>query len=104
MHTRKGATVDRDGENTLTAEERAFLSRARGKYHDNVDWLEFEEYAFGSRSPLYSRNRSHRDVLQHPLYLALNEMWLDLGVRQGRIAAPKGAAIRAPRGKARRRR
>jgi len=72
----------------LTAEEQSFLKRARGKHRDNINWLEFEEFAFGSRSPIFASSRSHRDVLQHPLYEALKEMWLDLGVRQGRIATP----------------
>jgi hypothetical protein len=90
---------------SLTAEEQAFLKRARGKYRDNADWLEFEEFAFGSRSPIFASTRSHRDVLQHPLYEALKEMWLDLGVRQGRIAAsPKGEDVHAPRRTSSRRR
>jgi hypothetical protein len=75
-------------ESSLTADEQAFLDRARRKYLDNAGWLEFEEFAFGSRSPLFSSTRSQRDVLTHPLYAALKEMWLELGVRQGRIASP----------------
>jgi len=71
----------------LTSEERKFLREARKKYKENTDWFEFEDYAFGMRSPLFSRNRSHIDVLGHPLYIALKEMWLDLGERQGRIAS-----------------
>lgn len=73
---------------TLTREEDAFLDRARSLFRANADWLEFEDFAFGPRSPLFSRDRSHRDVLAHPLYAALKEMWLELGVRQGRV---KGA-------------
>jgi hypothetical protein len=69
-----------------TAEERAFLARAREKYHANVNWLEFEEFAFGTRSPIYSKKRSHPNVVEHPLYVALKGLWLDLGLRQGRIA------------------
>src|ERR1041385_5403319 len=86
----------------LTADERAFLQHARRKFEEGVDWLEFEDFAFGSRSPLYAPARSHQDVLQHPLYVALKEMWLDLGVRQGRIAVgTKGETRHAPRGEAR---
>lgn len=88
----------------LTPEERAFLHRARGKFLENADWLEFEDFAFGSRSLLYSRSRSHQDVLSHPLYLALKEMWLDLGVRQGRVSATKGETSDAARRKTRGRR
>lgn len=71
----------------MSTDEKSFLHRAQRKFRENADWLEFEEFAFGSRSPLYSKTRSHQDVLQHPLYLALKEMWLDLGVNQGRIKA-----------------
>jgi hypothetical protein len=95
------AIIDRDQE-TLTTEERAFLARARSKFEEGADWLDFEDFAFGSGSPIYSRSRSHQDVLQHPLYVALKEMWLDLGVRHGRIAANrKGETTHASRGKAR---
>jgi hypothetical protein len=73
----------------LTEHERAFLKRAREKFDANVDWFEFEDFAFGMRSPIYSKQRSHPDVVEHPLYTALKAMWLDLGMRQGRVAATK---------------
>jgi hypothetical protein len=89
-------------EEALTPDEQAFLERARRKFNEGTDWLAFEDFAFGNRSPIFARNRSHQDVLQHPLYVALKEMWLDLGVRQGRIAANrKGETTHAPRGKTR---
>lgn len=94
------ATLRQD--DVLTADEQRFLSRGREKFAENVDWLEFEEFAFGSRSPLFNKTRSQQDVLKHPLYLALREMWLDLGVRQGRIkAAPAGEGSNASRRKTR---
>jgi len=74
---------------TLTAEEREFLRHAEKKYRANTNWFEFEDFAFGMRSPLFSRIRSHLDVLRHPLYLALKEMWLDLGEKQGLVAPSK---------------
>lgn len=83
----------------LSPDEEAFLHRAQRKFRENADWLEFEEFAFGSRSPLYSKTRSHQDVLQHPLYLALKEMWLDLGVKQGRIRKGTDAARRKAQGR-----
>ncbi len=89
----------------LNEEERAYLKRGRAMFAQNADWLEFESFAFGMRSPVFSKTRTHRKILENPLYLALRDMWLQLGVQQGRIAAPeKGAAKNAPRGKARRRR
>jgi len=71
----------------MTVEEQAFLRAAREKYLHNADWFEFEDFVFGSRSPLFTKERSHQDILEHPLYIALKEMWLELGVRQGRVAA-----------------
>ncbi len=73
----------------LSPEERDFLRQAEKKYRSNTNWFEFEDFAFGMRSPLFSRQRSHLDVLRHPLYLALKDMWLDLGVRQGLVSASK---------------
>jgi hypothetical protein len=89
------ATLRKD--DGLTPDEQHFLSRAETKFAEGIDWLEFEDFAFGPRSPLFSRTRSQQDVLKHPLYIALRAMWLELGVRQGRIAAPregKGHAAR----------
>lgn len=87
----KRATLARD-ESALGPDEQKFLKRARELFVENTDWLQFEDFAFGSRSPLFARNRSQQDVLTHPLYTALKEMWLELGVKQGRIAAPSGGS------------
>ncbi len=81
----------------MTHEETAFLSRARKKFEQNADWLEFEDFAFGSRSPLYSKQRSHKAVLTHPLYVALKDMWLQLGVRQGKVKDASGRKARGSR-------
>lgn len=81
----------------LTQEEDTFLHRARKKFAQNADWLEFEDFAFGSRSPLYSKTRSHKDVLMHPLYVALKDMWLELGVRQGKVKDASGRKARGGR-------
>ncbi|HYC93067.1 MAG TPA: hypothetical protein VEO54_27930 [Thermoanaerobaculia bacterium] len=81
----------------LTQEEDAFLRRARKKSAENADWFEFEDFAFGSRSPLYSKTRSHKDVLTHPLYVALKDMWLELGVRQGKVKDASGRKARGGR-------
>ena len=100
-------TLRRAAENvadTLTAEEREFLRQAEKKYRANIDWFEFEDFAFGMRSPLFARTRSHLDVLQHPLYVALKEMWLNLGERQGRIAPSKHKEKHAEGRKSQRRR
>lgn len=82
----------------MTSEETAFLARAREKHAANVNWLEFEEFAFGPRSPIFARKRSHQNVLDHPLYITLKNLWLDLGARQGQVAAPTVSKVAdAPR-------
>lgn len=81
----------------LTPDEESFLHRAERKFADNADWFEFEDFAFGSRSPLYSKTRSQKDVLAHPLYVALKDMWLELGVRQGRVNDASGRKARGRR-------
>lgn len=88
----------------LNPEEQRFLERAREKFRRNVDWFAFEDFAFGMRSPIYSPTRSHRDILTNPLFRELNDMWLQLGVRQGRIAPPQGKKGDATRRQTSRRR
>jgi hypothetical protein len=70
---------------TLNDDEQKFYRAARQRFDDGVPWFDFDDFAFGSGSPLYRGRASHHEVLQHPLYIALKDMWLELGVRQGRI-------------------
>jgi hypothetical protein len=69
----------------LNEVEQAFLARARRMFAANTNWFEFEDFAFGMGSPLFSKTRSHQNILEHPLYRALTDMWLQLGVRQGLV-------------------
>lgn len=67
----------------LSRTQKEFYAEALELFRRNTSWIEFEEFAFGSRSPLYENSDSHVDVLKDPLYLALEDMWLELGVQQG---------------------
>lgn len=69
----------------LTREQKDFYARALELFRRNTSWLAFEEFAFGPRSPLYQNHESHVEVLKDPLYLSLEDMWLQLGVQQGMI-------------------
>jgi hypothetical protein len=71
---------------TLSDEERAFYLEAVKRFKLGVPWVEFDEFAFGLRSPIFSKRRSHGDVLKHPLFLALKDMSIRLGISQGLIA------------------
>ncbi|HEV7242210.1 MAG TPA: hypothetical protein VGQ36_23470 [Thermoanaerobaculia bacterium] len=70
----------------LNEAEKKYLERARRMFAENTDWLEFESFAFGMQSPVFAKTRSHKNILEHPLYRALTDMWLELGVRQGKVA------------------
>ena len=87
-----GVTVDLDG---LTSEEKRFYMRALKRFQENAAWLAFDEFAFGMRSPIYTRKTSHIDVLKSPLYLALKDMSLQLGVQQGLISRTRKSEKKA---------
>ena len=69
----------------LTAEEKKFYRQTIKRFRENTNWFSFDEFAFGMRSPIYHGRRSHIDVLESALYLALKDMSLQLGVQQGLI-------------------
>lgn len=74
----------------LNETEKKFYRQALRKFQSNTDWLAFDEITFGMTSPIYSNHTSRRDVAKNPLFLVLKDMWLQLGVQQGKIARPKG--------------
>ena len=69
----------------LTAEERRFYDDAIERFRRHAHWLDFDEFAFGMRSPIYAGERSRLAVIKKPLYLALKDMWLQLGAQQGMV-------------------
>lgn len=79
----------------LAGEEKAFYLRALRRFQANEDWLSFDD-VFDPGSPIYSKRRSHLDVLKDALYLALKDMWLQLGVQQGMIVRQE-QPVRVPR-------
>src|SRR5438876_11608874 len=87
-----GVRVNLDG---LTPEEKRFYRQARKRFQEQASWLAFDEFAFGMRSPIYHRQRSHILVLKSPLYLALKDMSLHLGAQQGLISCTKTSERRA---------
>ena len=73
----------------LTAGDKQFYKQALKRFRENTNWLSFDEFAFGIRSPIYSGRRSHIEVLESTLYLVLKDMSLQLGVQQGLIKRTK---------------
>jgi len=73
----------------LTADDNKFYKQALKRFRENTNWLSFDEFAFGARSPIYNGRRSHIQVLESALYLVLKDMSLQLGVQQGLIKRTK---------------
>ena len=66
--------------------ERKFYRQALVKFRQDTPWLAFDSFAFGMLSPLYRGRTSHLEVLKSPLYRALKDMSLQLGLQQGMIS------------------
>ena len=63
-----------------------FFRRALDKFSSNANWWSsFENFAFGPNSPIYARHKSYGRLVKDPLYRALQDMWLQLGVNQGEV-------------------
>ncbi|HKS25632.1 MAG TPA: hypothetical protein VJZ76_22780 [Thermoanaerobaculia bacterium] len=73
----------------LDDEKRRLFEAAYGRFRQNTSWFEFEQLVFSWTSPLFRSAKSRSDVLNDPLYLALKDMWLQLGINQGFVAKPK---------------
>jgi len=69
----------------LDGAEANFFSRAVDKFRNNADWTSFENFAFSPISPIYARRQSYGRLVRDPLYRALQDMWLQLGVSQGEV-------------------
>jgi hypothetical protein len=81
-----GLKIDLSG---LNEAEMGFYRRALKEFQKNVNWLEFDHFVLGRNSVLYDGKRSHFEVLKHPLYLAVKDMWIQLGIQQGMVAKRK---------------
>lgn len=79
----------------LDSERKRFYRVALEKLDENVAWLDFEEFAFSFDSPVFRASRSRHEVLGDPLYLALKDIWLRLGIMQGLVAPLKESLTRA---------
>ena len=71
---------------TLSPAETAFYRQAYSYFKKGMDWRSFHSFAFGLQSPIYANRRSQKEVTARPLFLALRDMWLQLGINQKRVA------------------
>ena len=69
----------------LSQSEARFFEAALARFSRNTYWGSFENFAFGPRSPIYARKISFGRLVRDPLYRALQDMWVQLGVNQGEV-------------------
>jgi hypothetical protein len=81
-----GLRIDLTG---LDADRKNFYQLAIEQLDANVDWLEFESFAFSFGSPIFKAAYDRQEVLSDPLFLVLKDIWLRLGIRQGMVAPSK---------------
>ena len=87
-----GLQIDLSG---IDADRQRFYRSAIEQLHANVDWLEFEGFAFSFGSPIFKAVHDRQDVLTDPLFIVLKDIWLRLGIRQGMVAPLKEIPTRA---------
>ena|ERR1044071_6901927 len=73
----------------LDDEKRRLFEAAYERFRKNTNWFEFEQLVFSYTSPLFRQAKSRAEVLRDPLYVALKDMWLQLGINQGFVAKPE---------------
>jgi hypothetical protein len=74
---------------TLNADQKRFYQSAIEQLDANVDWIEFENFAFSFGSPIFKASHDRQEVLTDPLFIVLKDIWLRLGIRQGMVAPSK---------------
>jgi hypothetical protein len=77
---------------SLDDEKKRFFRVAQAQFSSNANWFEFEQLVFSYTSPVFHRSRNRADVLSDPLYHALKDMWLQLGIKQGFVAVKSVSA------------
>jgi hypothetical protein len=82
----------------IDAEKRRLFDTAQEKFRKNTNWFEFEQLVFTYTSPIFSRAKNRADVVNEPLFHALKDMWLQLGIDQGFIANDRTETKARPAG------
>lgn len=70
----------------LSPERKQFYERALKLFRSNASWFAFEQMAFSFYSPLFHGVRNRAEIVNDPLFKALQDMWLQLGINQGFVA------------------
>src|SRR5438874_13282433 len=83
VNRKSGVSIDLGD---LDAAKKRLYETAVEQFHKNVSWFGFERFVFSYTSPLFRAARNRADVIDDPLYVALKDMWLQLGINQGFVA------------------
>src|ERR1044072_8832829 len=80
----------------IDADKRRLFETASEMFRKNTSWFAFEQLIFSYTSPLFRKSKSRADVINEPLFLALKDMWLQLGIDQGYVANDRTEAKARP--------
>jgi len=69
----------------LTEEEQKLYREAVKEFMTNINCWEFERFISELIDLIRYKVRAHTDLIENPLYMALEDMWLQLGVQQGEM-------------------
>jgi len=89
LNRKSGLSIDLGD---LDSDKRRLFKTAQDHFRDNANWFEFEQFVFSYTSPIFNKSRGRADVLGDPLYAALKDMWLQLGIDQGFVASDRQQA------------
>ena len=76
---------------SLNKVQKKYFMKAWDDFQSDMLCWNFEHINFSKR--LFEIVSRGEDILQHPLYLALVELWLALGVNQGEVAGTKNETL-----------
>jgi len=76
---------------SISKVQKKYFMEAWGDFQSDMLCWNFEHINFSKR--LFEIVSRGEDILQHPLYLALVELWLALGVNQGEVAGTKNETL-----------
>ena len=95
INRKSGVSVDLGD---LDVAKKRLYENALEQFRRNVSWFEFERFVFSYTSPLFSSARNRAAVVDDPLYAALKDMWLQLGIDQGFVADDRNETQARPAG------
>lgn len=84
---------------SLNDNQMAYLMKAKDAFLKNPDcwsfWRIFFFYGFdfGGAEEFFPEAKTNEELVHHPLYEAIEELWLALGVNQGKMKSAKDKVV-----------